>query len=177
MGQKGSVVVVEMRVLPVVWVRAWTELEWPVSWETAFAVRDRLGWETKPHDGEMFWTELSVGDEGGVISNFHGRVDDVTIPLTTRVVRGQEDEHTAPRAWAAYRAYVEALTGLYGPGRQTADRGIAKTEWVLSNRVTLNVGALPGVLTAEVESPELTALGEYEEYYIEKYGEDAWFNG
>ncbi|WP_371855094.1 DUF6301 family protein [Actinomyces wuliandei] len=115
-----------MRVLPVeravAWVRAWTELEWPVSWDTAFAVRDRLGWVPKPHDGEMFWTELSVGDEGGFFSSLQGRLSGVRILLTTRVVRGQEDEHTAPRTWAAYRAYVEALVGLCGPGRREVNR-------------------------------------------------------
>ena len=35
-----------LRILPVdravEWIRAWAELDWPITWETACAVRDKL---------------------------------------------------------------------------------------------------------------------------------------
>ncbi|WP_168709525.1 hypothetical protein [Actinomyces procaprae] len=37
----------EMKILPVEraieWIRAWAELDWPITWETAYATRDKLG--------------------------------------------------------------------------------------------------------------------------------------
>ena len=47
----------EMKILPVEraieWIRAWTDLDWPITWETAYATRDRLGWVPAPDDGRF----------------------------------------------------------------------------------------------------------------------------
>ncbi|WP_167202756.1 DUF6301 family protein [Actinomyces respiraculi] len=158
----------KMETLPVEtaveWVTAWTSLTWPVSWDTAFAIRDRLGWTPYSEDGKLFTTVLTPPGErhGGYMtdrddSEFNG----VTFPLATRIVRGMKDELTGPTTWAAYEAYERVLTSLFGTPKQ--DRRDAATEdefrqakWYLPNRASFSLGALSGIIKTTLYSPEVT---------------------
>ncbi|WP_161925135.1 DUF6301 family protein [Actinomyces sp. 432] len=167
-----------MRILPVEraveWIRAWAELDWPITWETAYATRDKLGWTPAPDDGRFFTTELSTnGQEDGSISQLDGDVSGLTIPLTSLVPKTQRDQTTAPTTWAAYNAYVEQVTQIYGQGtHETGRLGSEQTKWTLPNGAGLNVIASPGLIEAKVKSPSLTKINAQELYYVEKYGED-----
>ncbi|CED92138.1 Hypothetical protein AAM4_2306 [Actinomyces succiniciruminis] len=115
-----------VRILPVeravAWIRAWAELNWPITWETAYATRDKLGWTPAPDDGRFFTTELSTnGQEDGSISQFEGEASGVNIPLSSVIPEGQEHDRTTPTTWEAYNAYVVAVSRIYGQGKNERD--------------------------------------------------------
>ena len=170
---------VEMRVLPVgvmlEWVGAWAELEWPVSWERAFALRDRLGWKPDPEDGRFFTTYLSADQSraDGAMHRWEGEFDDIKFPLATRVVRGQKDEFTESVTWSAFEEYLQALVGVYGePDFDGCREGYREYTWLLANGSNLNIGALPGVMDVFISSPRDTRLLLEDARLREKYGDD-----
>ncbi|BDA63930.1 hypothetical protein MANAM107_07640 [Actinomyces capricornis] len=176
----------EMRTLPVDealrWITAWTEHPWPITRETAFAIRDHFGWRPHPQNGRLFATHLSeTGREDGRIGCFDDAesgdtVSDVKLPLTSIVFKGQEDENTAPVTQAAFNTYVQAVTNRYGKGQhKTLRMGGRIVKWTLPNRVTLTLSTQPGIISATIDSPRITAVAEMENYLIEKYGEDEYF--
>ncbi|WP_167202760.1 DUF6301 family protein [Actinomyces respiraculi] len=172
----------KMETLPVEtaleWVTAWTNLTWPVSWETAFAIRDRLGWTPYSEDGMLFTTVLTPPGEkhGGYMtdrddSEFNG----VEFPLATRVIKGFKDELTAPTTWAAYESYVTALTKLFGEPRTTVNRRGAgneyrQCEWYLPNGSSFSLGAQSGIIDVSINSPEDTWADLESQRLEEKYG-------
>lgn len=167
----------KMNVLPVEtgmeWIRAWAELDWPVSWETAFALRDRLGWVSEPDDGTLFDTFLSgSGQDGGgyMVESEEGVFNGISIPLASKVIKGQKESSTAATTWAAYDTYLQALTGRYGHPRLKAEEGYREATWYLPNGSSLDIGALPGILTASVDSPEVAFLDFEYARMDEKYG-------
>ncbi len=177
-GHHGDGLPQTVRILPVEraieWIRAWAELDWPITWETAYATRDKLGWKPAPDDGRFFTTELSAnGQVDGSISQFEGEASGANIPLSSVIPVGQENDRSTPTTWEAYNAYVEAVSRIYGQGKKRTGRhGTIQVDWTLPNGVTLNIGALPGLVEAIIESPALTEINEHELHYIEKYGED-----
>ncbi|WP_243856596.1 MULTISPECIES: DUF6301 family protein [Actinomyces] len=162
------------------WVTAWTGLSWPVSWETAFAIRDRLGWVPYSEDGRFFTTVLTPpgARHGGSMSRRQqGMFSGVTFPLATRVIRGQKEPDTASVTWAAYASYVEALTGLFGkPRTQVRQRGkddeFREATWYLPNRASFSLTSLSGIMTVYINSPQSTLNDLEDQRLTEKYGED-----
>ena len=173
--------VVRMETLPVEtaveWVTAWTGLAWPVSWETAFAIRDRLGWVAEPENSRFFTTSLSAGEaDGAMTKDGNGLFRGIDFSLSTVVVRGQEEADTAPVTWAAYTSYVEALTGVFGePRTEVRRRGtddeFRKSKWYLPNGSSFSLTGLPGVITVSVFSPEQTWADLEDQRLTAKYGE------
>ncbi|WP_147681519.1 DUF6301 family protein [Actinomyces ruminicola] len=167
----------EMKILPVEraveWIRAWAELDWPITWETAYATRDKLGWTPNPHDPELFATELTVGDRGGYITSYHETVGGAAIPLTSFNALGEHDDTWVANVWTAFELYAKTLTELYGNGKQTGDRtGVVQTDWVLPTGVTISlIGSSEGI-DADIDSPAITSIDQRELAYIEEYGED-----
>lgn len=167
----------EMKILPVEraieWIRAWTELDWPITWETAYATRDKLGWVPNPDNGRFFTTELSINQNGGYLTRLHNQCSGASIPLTSRNTSGAADYGWQAKVWEFYDDCVNNLRLMYGPGVQTGSRDkIVKTQWVLSNHVTLSVLGSFGGVNAVVKSPEITKINRRELHYIDKYGED-----
>ena len=174
---------VRMETLPVEaaveWVTAWTGLAWPVSWETAFAIRDRLGWVPDPQDGTLFTTVLTPPgkDDGGYMTADEGGIfSGVTFPLATRVIKGQKEPDTAPVTWADYTSYVEALTDLFGMPRAVERRRGTEDEfrevtWYLPNSSSFTLTARSGLITVYVFSPEQTWADLEDQRLTEKYGE------
>ncbi|WP_136314102.1 DUF6301 family protein [Actinomyces procaprae] len=168
----------EIKILPVEraieWIRAWAELDWPITWETAYATRDKLGWTPAPDDGRFFTTELSTnGQEDGHMSRLHGQCSGVSIPLCSRNLQAEPNSPWSSSLWQAYDATADALTQLYGTGKQTGDRSdVLQTDWILNNQVTVSLLASSKIMRAMLDSPEVTAIDQQELYYIEKYGED-----
>ena len=171
----------EMRTLPVDealrWITAWTEHPWPITRETAFAIRDHFGWKPHPRNGRLFATHLSeTGREDGRIGCVGDTVNDVKLPLSSIVFEGQEDETTAPVTQAAFNTYVQAFTNRYGKGQRKQLRtGSQLARWILPNRVALSLSAQPGIISAIIDSPRFTEIVEMENHFIEKYGEDEYF--
>ena len=174
---------VKMKVLPVetalVWVRAWTELEWPVSWETAFALRDQLGWVPDPEEGRYFTTFLSSDPKhiDGTLRKIDGHFSSVAFPLVTDVLQGEKDENTEPVTWAAYEEFLGVFRGLFGEpyvSRDYVARGHRhlNNTWLLGNGSSVSMGGIPGILNVVVESPWLTQLMLDDARLREKYGED-----
>ena len=167
----------EMKILPtdraVEWIRAWAELDWPITWETAYAVRDKLGWTPNPEDPELFTTELTVNQKGGYMASLDDRCSGVSIPLTSFNVLGEHDNGWVDRVWKAYNLIQDRLTNLYGNGTQTADHtDIVQTDWILPSRVTISlIGSAEGI-DADIDSPEVTEINQWDSYFVEKYGED-----
>ncbi|WP_167202841.1 DUF6301 family protein [Actinomyces respiraculi] len=172
----------KMETLPVEtaveWVTAWAGLSWPVSWETAFAIRDRLGWVSHPKNSRFFVTSLSTGEaDGGMTKDENGLFRGIDFSLATVVVRGQEEPDTAFVTWAAYESYVEALAGVFGQPRTEVRRRGAESEhrnskWYLPNRSSFSLTALPGVITVYVFSPEQTWADLEDQRLTEEYGEN-----
>ena len=166
-----------VRILPVeravAWIRAWAELNWPITWETAYATRDKLDWKPNPQDPELFTTELTVGDRGGYITNYHEAVGGESIPLTSFNALGEQDDTWIANVRTAFELYAKTLTDLYGYGKQAGDRtGVVQTDWILPTGVTVSlIGSAEGI-DADIDSPEITAIDQRELAYIEKYGED-----
>ena len=172
----------KMETLPVAtaveWVTAWTGLVWPVSWETVFAIRDRLGWVPYSEDGRFFTTVLTPPGErrGGTLSERQGVFTGARFSLSNRVLAGQEEADTAPLTWAAYTSYVEALTGLFGdPYTEVRRRGtedeFRKSKWYLPNRSSFSLTGMPGLITVYVFSPEQTWADLEDQRLTAKYGE------
>ncbi len=168
----------KMETLPVEtaleWITAWTNLVWPVSWQTAFAIRDQLGWIPAPDDGRLFTTILTPpgSDDGGYMTENDGQFSGLEMPLASQVRMGEKDENTAPVTWAAYNAYHAALTELYGKPRNKTDDDYKEATWYLPNGSSLNLGALPGLIDAAVHSPEDAAVDIYDQRLIAEYGEN-----
>ena len=174
---------VRMETLPVEtaveWVTAWTGLAWPVSWETAFAIRDRLGWVPDPQDGTLFTTVLTPPgmEHGGTMSRWQGGLfSGVTFPLATRVLLGQEEPDTASVTWAAYQSYVKALTGLFGQPRTVVSSAGTDDEcreaiWYLPNESSFRLSALPGIIDVDIHSPQSTLNDLEDQRLTAKYGE------
>ncbi|WP_167203069.1 DUF6301 family protein [Actinomyces respiraculi] len=174
----------KMETLPVEtaveWITAWTNLTWPVSWDTAFAIRDRLGWIAESQDGRYFRTVLTPpGKEGeGVIgARDDHEFDGVVFLLATLVTRDLKDETTAPTTWAAYESYVTALTKTFGEPRTTVNRRGASNEyrqckWYLPNNSSFSLGAQSGVIEVSINSPEDTWVDLEYQRMEEKYGPD-----
>ena len=172
-----------METLPVAtaveWVTAWTGLAWPVSWETAFAIRDRLGWVPYSEDGRFFTTVLTPPGEkhGGMLRRKQEMFNGVLFPLATRVIKGQEEPDTAPVTWAAYASYVEALTGVFGKPRvEVRSRGRddehRKSKWYLPNGSSFSLGAMSGIIDVYVFSPAVTFEDLEDQRLTAKYGEN-----
>ncbi|WP_136191948.1 DUF6301 family protein [Actinomyces procaprae] len=176
--QHGDVPSHGMRILPVEraieWIRAWAELDWPITWETAYATRDKLGWKPAPDDGRFFTTELSLdGQEDGNITRLDGQCSGVSIPLCSRNLQAEPNSPWTLSLWQAYDAIANALTALYGPGEQTGSRtNVLQTDWILSNQVTVSLLASDKLMRAMLDSPKVTAIDQWDAYYVEKYGED-----
>ncbi|PHP53329.1 DUF6301 family protein [Actinomyces ruminis] len=167
----------EIKILPVEraieWIRAWAELDWPITWETAYATRDKLGWTPNPQDPELFTTELTVNEDGGYLTRLDGQCSGVSIPLCSRNLRAEPNSPWASSLWQAYDAIAGALTALYGTGKQTGNRTkVLQTDWILNNQVTVSLVASDKSMSVMLDSPEVTAIDQWELYYIEKYGED-----
>ncbi|CED92137.1 DUF6301 family protein [Actinomyces succiniciruminis] len=168
----------EMKILPVEraieWIRVWAELDWPITWETAYATRDKLGWTPAPDDGRFFTTELSTnGEEDGNLSTLDGQCSGVSIPLCSRNLSAEPNTPWTSSLWTAYDDTARALTKLYGPGKQEGERtDVLETVWVLDNQVTLSLVASDKSMSVTVDSPAITAINQQELFYIEKYGED-----
>lgn len=168
----------EMKILPVEraieWIRAWTDLDWPITWETAYATRDKLGWVPAPDDGRFFVTELSVnGEEDGNINKFNGRCSGASIPLTSLNISGADDHSWQARVWEFYDGCLDVLMSRYGPRVRSGSRDkVVEMRWVLLNGVALSVLGSFGGVEAVVDSPEITKINQRELHYIEKYGED-----
>ena len=173
---------VRMETLPVEtaveWVTAWTGLAWPVSWETVFAIRDRLGWVPYSEDGRFFTTVLTPPGErrGGTLSERQGVFTGARFPLATRVVKGQKEADTAPVTWAAYTSYVEALTDLFGMPRAVERRRGTEDEfreatWYLPNSSSFTLTARSGLIAVYLNSPEQTWADLEDQRLTEKYGE------
>ncbi|QPL06000.1 MULTISPECIES: DUF6301 family protein [Actinomyces] len=174
----------KMETLPVEtaveWITAWTNLTWPVSWDTAFAIRDQLGWTPYSEDGMLFTTVLTPPGEkhGGYMtdrddSEFNG----VTFPLATRIVRGMKDKLTAPTTWAAYKSYVTALTKTFGAPRHDrrnvgADNEHRQSTWYLENGSSFSLTAMSGIISVYINSPESTYADLESQRLEEKYGPD-----
>ena len=173
--------VVRMETLPVEtaveWVTAWTGLAWPVSWETAFGIRDRLGWVAEPENSRFFTTPLSAGEaDGAMTKDGNGLFRGIDFSLSTVVVRGQEEADTAAVTWAAYTSYVEALTGLFGKPRTEVRRRGTEDEfreatWYLPNRSSFSLTGMAGLITVYVFSPEQTWADLEDQRLTAKYGE------
>ena len=172
-----------MRVLPVetalVWVRAWTELEWPVSWETAFALRDQLGWVPSETDEKFFSTYLNANPNrsDGSMMELHEQLQNVTFPLATVITRQMEDENTEPVTWSAYEEFLGVFRGLFGDpyvSRDYVARGKRhrNNTWMLNNGLSMSLHAMSGILKVTVKSPWLTQLMLDDARLREKYGED-----
>ncbi|MCR2053851.1 DUF6301 family protein [Actinomyces bowdenii] len=168
----------EMRILPVEraieWIRAWTELEWPITWETAYAIRDRLGWVPAPDDGRFFVTELSVnGEEDGSINTFNGHCSGVYFPLSSRNLSVVVDEAWKVALRSTYDRCVTNLAGLYGVSKRSREHARRmRTEWELDGRITLSLAVSDKSASVTIDSPKLTEINEWELHYIEKYGEN-----
>lgn len=168
----------EMKILPVEraieWIRAWTELDWPITWETAFATPDKLGWTSNPQDPELFTTELSAnGKEDGYLSKLDSQCSGAYFPLSSRDLSAVADERWTTSLRTAYDNYIKELTYLYGVGEASSGRsGRRRTEWILANQVTLNLSVSDKSINVAIKSPAVTAINERERYYIEKYGEN-----
>jgi len=177
-GHHGDGLPQTVRILPVEraieWIRAWAELDWPITWETAYATRDKLGWTPAPDDGRFFTTELSLdGQEDGNITRLDGQCSGVSIPLRSRNLQAEPNSPWTLSLWQTYDAIADALTALYGPGEQTGNRtNVLQTDWILSNQVTVSLLASDKLMRAMLDSPEVTAIDQWDAYYVEKYGED-----
>ena len=165
---------VEFRVLPVAeavaWIRAWTDREWPMGLQEAFGIRDRLGWRPSPGDGTLFTTKLSDdGREDGFIDDVdeYGNIEGVWFPLSSRGGDG-EDATCDPLARSAYRAYVGALSELWGAPSDNTRDDHTEHSWVLPNDVTVTLGGLSALIIAEIDSPSITQLDREIAYYEEK---------
>ena len=165
---------VEFRVLPVQeavsWIRAWTDREWPMGIPEAFGIRDRLAWRPAPDDGTLFTTKLSDdGREDGFIDDVdeRGNVEGVRFPLSSRGGDG-EDAICDPLARSAYRAYVDALSELWGAPSDNTRNAHTEHSWVLPNDVTVRLGGLSALITVEIGSPSITQLDREIAYYEEK---------
>ncbi len=160
------------------WVTAWTGLSWPVSWETAFAIRDRLGWVADPEEARYFTTFLSRnGADGGMSTNESGMFNGIDFPLATTVIRGQKEPDTASVTWAAYESYVEALARLFDkPRTEVRRRGrddeFRQAKWYLPNNSSFSLGARPGIMAVYVYSPEVTWADLEDQRLTEEYGEN-----
>ncbi len=173
----------KMETLPVAtaveWVTAWTGLTWPVPAETAFAIRDRLGWVADPVDGRFFTTVLTLPSQkhGGAISLHEAKLfSGIMFALTTCVPFGQEEPDTASVTWVAYQSYVEALTDLFGEPRTQArrvgtDSEFRQAKWYLPNRSSFSLNAQTGLIQVMVYSPEQTWADLEDQRLTEKYGE------
>ncbi|WP_136191954.1 DUF6301 family protein [Actinomyces procaprae] len=167
----------EMKTLPVEraieWIRAWAELDWPITWETAYATRDKLGWTPNPEDPELFTTELTVNEDGGYLSTLDDACSGLSIPLCSRNLSAEPNTPWTTSLWQAYDAIANALTQLYGTGKQTGDRSdVLQTDWILNNQVTVSLVASDKSMSVMLDSPEVTAIDQWDAYYVEKYGED-----
>ncbi|CED92406.1 DUF6301 family protein [Actinomyces succiniciruminis] len=168
----------EMKILPVEraieWIRAWTELDWPITWETAFATRDKLGWTPAPDDGRFFTTELSTdSQEDGNLTRFEGQCSGASFQLSSLALSAAADERWATSLRSAYDSYIKELTYLYGVGEASSGRGgRQRTKWILANQVTLSMSVSDKSINVTIKSPAVTAINERERYYIEKYGEN-----
>ncbi|WP_167202758.1 DUF6301 family protein [Actinomyces respiraculi] len=174
----------KMETLPVEtaveWITAWTDLEWPVPWETAFAIRDRLGWIAESQDGRYFRTALTPpGKEGeGVIRARNGHeFNGVVFLLATLVTRDLKDKTTAPTTWAAYESYVTALTKLFGEPREVrrhsgSNKEDRESTWYLPNDSSFSLGAQSGIIEVSIHSPEVTWTDLEYQRLEAKYGPD-----
>ena len=161
------------------WVTAWTGLVWPVSWETAFAIRDRLGWVPYSEDGRFFTTVLTPPGQrhGGTMSRWQGGLfSGVTFPLATRVIKGQKEPDTASVTWAAYGSYVDALTGLFGkPRTEIRERGtddeFRESTWYLPTGASFSLTSRSGIMTMYIHSPQSTLNDLEDQRLTAKYGE------
>ncbi|MCR2053012.1 DUF6301 family protein [Actinomyces bowdenii] len=71
---------------------------------------------------------------------------------------------------------MQAFTNRYGKGQHKNLGEEARiVKWALPNRVTLTLSTQPGIISATIDSPRITAVAEMENYLIEKYGEDEYF--
>ncbi|WP_147681520.1 DUF6301 family protein [Actinomyces ruminicola] len=166
-----------MRILPVEraveWIRAWAELDWPITWETAYATRDKLGWTPNPEDPELFTTELTVNQDGGYLIRLDGRCSEVSIPLCSRNLSAEPNTPWTTSLCQTYDAIANALTALHGPGEQTGNRtNVLQTDWILSNQVTVTLITSGKIMRAILKSPEVTAIDQWDAYFVEKYGAD-----
>ncbi|RAX24250.1 hypothetical protein DRB06_01360 [Actinomyces sp. Z5] len=157
----------EIKILPVEraieWIRAWAELDWPITWETACAVRDKLGWTPNPEDPELFTTELTVNQDGGYLIRLDGRCSEVSIPLCSRNPRAKRNTPWTTSLWRTYDAIADALTQLYGPGEQTGNRtDVLQTDWILNNQVTVCLVASNKSMSVGLDSPEITEIDQWE---------------
>ena len=154
----------------VAWIRAWTDREWPMGLQEAFGIRDRLGWRPSPGDGTLFATKLSDdGREDGFIDDVdeYGNIEGVWFPLSSR--GGDGDDATCdPLARSAYRAYVGALSELWGAPSDNTRDDHTEHSWVLPNDVTVTLGGLSALIIAEIDSPSITQLDREIAYYEEE---------
>ena len=154
----------------VAWIRAWTDREWPMGLQEAFGIRDRLGWRPSPGDGTLFTTKLSDdGREDGFIDDVdeYGNIEGVWFPLSSRG-GGGDDATCDPLARSAYRAYVGALSELWGAPSDNTRDDHTEHSWVLPNDVTVTLGGLSALIIAEIDSPSITQLDREIAYYEEE---------
>ena len=79
-----------------------------------------------------------------------------------------EDAICDPLARSAYRAYVGALSELWGAPSDNTRDDHTEHSWVLPNDVTVRLGGLSALITVEIGSPSITQLDREIAYYEEK---------
>jgi hypothetical protein len=139
-------------------VLAWAELDWPVTREQAFAVRDKLGWTGSPEDYRLFTTNFGLGTEDGSLSA-DGHLDLVNFTLSTLAPQRTSAE-VAERSWAAFDAYLTAFSALFGKPKRQQHREVTSAEWTLPNGASVYLGGMDQMIQVEVESPELREAEE-----------------
>jgi len=155
----------EMKILPVEraieWIRAWAELEWPITWETAYATRDKLGWPSAP--GGLFTkVPAPVGQDDETVSYFRTRCSGVSVALASTIPPDQESIEWISRVWAMYDRYARSLTYVYGADSETGRRSdVLRTDWHLPNRATISlIGSAAGA-EARLYAPDSTELSDF----------------
>nr|WP_269778939.1 DUF6301 family protein [Propioniciclava soli] len=140
-------------------VRAWAEMDWPVTSEQAAAMRNRLGWSESSEDARAFTTDFGLDSHDGSLGVDHGLLAEVAFRLSTLAPRGTEGE-VAERSWAAFAAYEAAFTALWGRPKQHSHRGVKSDDWVLPNGAQVMLAGLDRMIKVEVESPALREMLE-----------------
>lgn len=160
---------VDFRVVPVevgvAAITTWAELDWPVTRDQAFAVRDQLGW-TALADERTYTTNWGLGPETGSLIA-EPDLTQVAFGLSTLAPEGTEDE-VSERSWAAFDAYVAALTARYGRPTRSKGRFTIAADWKLPSGASVGVAGSDRLLQADIYSPSFNKAGEWETWGMEQ---------
>ncbi|MDO5093243.1 MAG: DUF6301 family protein [Propionibacteriaceae bacterium] len=149
-------------------IRTWAEHPWPMTTTQAIALANQLGWVPCPDTPDVFTTNHNIEPQDASFTS----TDNVTVStfnLTLATFAPEElDSITEPATRAAFEAYVQAFTKIYGSGKRKTNKGVTSTTWHLPSGASIYLATIGSVLSSTIDSPQSNEDAAGEERYFDE---------